>query len=133
LSQFLKFCIVGTFVFGVDAVIFSLLLHLGLEARISRSASIALCVFVSWLCNRAWTFRDSADQRARFHEFVRFAGTQMLGAGTNACTSLLVLSSWPGTRDTPWLVVAVGSIAGLLINYCTAKWIAFGKLPEMTN
>ena len=125
MRQFIRFCIVGTIVFLIDALVFSAALALNIPTVLARCVSLAIALLSSWMLNRSYTFQDR--RAANWQGFILFGSTQLVGAGVNAITSLSLYSIWSLTHIYPWIAIAVGSIAGLAVNFSTAKFIAFGN------
>lgn len=63
LSQFIKFCIVGTFNTGLDFTILNLLyLVLHINIYVSNTASFFLSTTSAYLLNRYWSFRFESSE-----------------------------------------------------------------------
>jgi putative flippase GtrA len=110
LNQFLRFCAVGTVGFVIDAVILQLLvLGIGMSPYLVRIISFLVAASATWLMNRHYTFK--VEHRATHSEWARYIALTPLQCG-----------NW---RAQPWLGVAVGSVAGLAINFLTSQLLAF--------
>ena len=122
--KFLKFGFVGVVVLGFDAVTFWLLLHVIPSSIIARCPSVAASIFVSWMINRSFTFAYSR-QKPTVQEFVKFGLSQLPGALVNALVSVLAFNFLPYIKSNPWISVALGSCAGMVLNFTIANVFVF--------
>lgn len=124
MSQFLRFCVVGTIGFFVDAgVLQALVFGAGLNPYAARVASFLAAASVTWWLNRRYTF-DVAHAPTR-REWARYVSLMMLGALTNYGAYAIAISVWDLARAHLWIGVAIGSIAGLGVNYATSRAFVF--------
>ena len=127
--QVLHFCIAGTLGFAVDAGVVQALVSLGgADPYLARGLSVALAMATTWLYNRHRTF---ADRRSR--RWLREAGLYVLanlgGFAVNYGAYAVALSLWPLTRSWPVIAVAIGSVAGMAVNFASARWLVFRGGP----
>lgn len=123
LSQFARFAVAGTVGFLVDAGILALGMAFGLGYFVGRAVSFLCAVFVTWQINRRFSFRS--HQRATWLEWWRYLAAASLGGLVNYLAYTVVVLN---VDPRPWLptaAVAVGSIAGMAVNFATAKWWVF--------
>jgi putative flippase GtrA len=120
LNQFLRFCVVGAIGFAIDAGILQALV-VGVQANpyAARIASFLVAASATWLMNRTYTF--SARHRATRTEWLRYVALMTLGALINYGAFALCIATSTDMREQPWLAVAVGSIAGLGVNFATSR------------
>jgi dolichyl-phosphate beta-glucosyltransferase len=125
---FIKYCIVGCFVTGVDFSVFSYcfyLLSLGsVKSKLLAFSSALIC---SYVANRTWTFRNR-EQKVR-RQFPKFLSGVLVGAGisgvaiffqidlfgihplvANGVTSALVLM-WNFLANKYWTFRVVGRVS----------------------
>ena len=126
--QFLTFCAIGTLGFLVDlAVLYALAPLLGWMG--GRIASFLAAATVTWWFNRRFTFGATADQHrdqsGAARQLSRYLALMLGGAAVNygAYAATLLLVEHP---HAPALGVALGSIAGLGINFLSARFLVFG-------
>lgn len=126
LIQLLAFSVVGVVGFIVDSAVLYTAIALGLGLAGGRVVSYLAAVTVTWALNRRYTFADRSEH-ALLKQWARFAFTQLAGASVNLGsyyvllhTNRAVIARWPV------LGVAVGSLAGLSINFVVAKIYVFG-------
>jgi len=122
--KFLKFGFVGVVVLGFDAVTFWLLLHVIPSSIIARCLSVAASIFLSWIINRSFTFAYSGE-KPTVQEFIKFALSQLPGALVNALVSVLAFNFLPYIKSNPWISVALGSCAGMVLNFTIAHLYVF--------
>ncbi|QBP75429.1 GtrA family protein [Herbaspirillum huttiense] len=126
--KFLKFACVGGVVFVFDASCFWIFIKLIEHSGLSRILSIALAVTASWWLNRTYTFSSKSDPPAsedRWLQLLKFVLSQLPGAAVNALVSLLVYGCFSYAQHNPWASVAIGSLAGLVINFLMARLFVF--------
>jgi putative flippase GtrA len=122
---FFRFCAVGVAGLLVDsAVLYALAPFLGWYA--ARVLSFLAAASATWWLNRRYTFPDDSYRTAGFllRQYLRYLQAMLLGGlvnyGVYAATVMLV--SVPGA---PLIGVCLGSIAGLTLNFVSARYIMF--------
>lgn len=124
-DQFLRFCLVGSIGFIVDAGVLHILVsgH-GTDPYASRLFSYLLAASCTWVLNRHFTFR--AYGAAQIHlEWMRYVTLNALGGAMNYATYALCLLTIDIIRNYPVLGVMVGSAVGLIINFSASKYLVF--------
>ena len=152
--EFLRFCVAGTIGFAVDtAVLYALAPVLGWYG--ARVLSFWAAVATTWWINRSYTFvpqpgpppataaaatsaaatganplarpgqRVGPARSALAAEFARYAVSMLGGAAVNYACYAAVMATAPAHRLTPLLGVAVGCIAGMVVNYAAARLVVF--------
>lgn len=121
--QFVLFCVVGAVGFGVDVATLALT-HKVLGVYCGRLFSFWVAATATWLLNRHLTFGHSPAAFELWREYLRYLGLMAGGGAFN----YLVYSflAWRFEQGANWLFlyVAVGSIAGLSVNYLGAsRWL----------
>lgn len=119
--QFIKFSVVGTLGFGVDVsffYIFSQVFSLGL----ARTIAFLVAVIFTFLLNRSFTFLVE-KQTGFFREFIKYFFSMILGGLANLASSLYLLYQIKFFESYQFIPLAVGSVAGLLINFSLSKKI----------
>ena len=120
MNRFLRFCAVGTVGFVIDAGILQALV-VGAQANpyAARIVSFLAAASGTWLMNRRYTFEVS--HKPTHAEWLRYIGLMVLGALVNYGAFALCITFWAFAHAQPWLGVAVGSIAGLGVNFTTSR------------
>lgn len=120
----MRFCVVGAIGFVVDVtVLYGLSNLLGWHA--ARLASFLCAATTTWMLNRRLTF-SGRRSHARMHEYLRYLVSMLGGGLVNYLVYLVTLHGLAG-RYAPASGVAIGSLAGLLVNYLLARYVVFGS------
>lgn len=124
LNQFLRFCVVGAVGFVIDAGILQFLVSgIGTNPYLARTLSLLVAASATWLMNRRYTFE--VEHAATHSEWVCYITLMVLGASVNYGAFAISIAVWELARAQPWLGVAVGSIAGLGINFLSSRLLLF--------
>jgi putative flippase GtrA len=123
-GQFLRFGVVGTGGFVVDAGLLYLALWAGLGLYAGRIASYVGAATFTYALNRAWTFRDAARAPAG-RQWALFLAVNLIGFALNYGTYALLVAFVPVVAANPVLGVAAGSIAGLGGNFLASRRFVF--------
>jgi putative flippase GtrA len=137
-AQFLRFGVVGTAGFVIDASVLQLLIsQFDGNLYISRIFSYLVAASVTWIMHRHYTFREnlvSAEgvntANAYTHlawQWTRFVVTNFLGALVNYGVYALCIFNWLLFRNYPVLAVAAGSVVGLIFNYTASRHLVFNR------
>lgn len=107
-----------------DVLILYLTLALGLGLFAGRTISFTCAVWVTWQFNRRYTFNSHGSA---WRQWWRYLGSMMIGGVINyaAYSAILICS-----RDhllLPMIAVAAGSLAGMTVNFVSAKFFVFGR------
>jgi putative flippase GtrA len=125
-KEFLIFGIVGTVGFLVDAgVLYLLKGSLGLYW--ARVPSFFCAATATWLLNRQFTFRSRISGVSIFQEYTKYFGLMLGGGAVNYLVYALAVSLLPTASYRPLASVALGSIAGMFINYFFARYFVFRR------
>jgi len=125
-AEFIRFAVVGTVAFVVDAAVLYLGLWIGLGLYLGRGVSYLVAATTTWYGNRRITFANHAHgARAVVAEWAGFLLTNLVGGAVNYATYAALVSHFELVRANPVLGVAAGSIAGLGVNFTLSKWLVF--------
>ena len=125
LGQFFRFGVVGTIGFLVDAGVLLLVLETtDLGYYWGRVLSFLSAATVTWALNRRFTFTDASKDR-RVRQWFRFLLVNSGGGLINYATYAALVASTLFFREWPVLAVAIGSLAGLLVNFALSRWLVF--------
>jgi putative flippase GtrA len=126
MRSFLLFSSVGTIGFLVDAgILFVLIPYFG--PYLARVFSFLVAVFVTWLLNRNFTFNSRSHGLS---EFKRYFASQSFGAGLNYFVYAIAIFSSQWMGKFPLFALALGSIAGLTVNFILAKKYVFNRMVK---
>lgn len=125
IGQALRFGVVGVIGFLVDtATVYGLHFGVGADLYSAGAAAYVVAATTTWALNRAWTFRDAArDRPAR--QWAVFLAVQLIGFALNRGTYAALVTFVPLAAAHPVIAVAAGSVAGMGVNFVTARTIVF--------
>lgn len=123
-KELFLFGLAGTAGFLIDsAVLYALKGAMGLY--LARAVSFLCAVLGTWLINRNLTFQHRSSQLSLGQEFIRYLTMMLLGGAVNYMAYALSIHYLPTVRDYPVLGVALGSLAGMVINYLQMRLLLF--------
>jgi putative flippase GtrA len=130
LPKFIRFGIVGCFGFIVDVgVLYFLLYAVGLGHYAGRLASYIAAASATWYLNGQITFPESRSAN-RTWEWLRFVAFNALGGLVNYAVYATYISVRHNSAIAPAIGVAIGSLAGMLVNFLVSKQFVFRKQSE---
>ncbi len=124
---FLRYAVVGFTGFAVDTAVVRLMMDVAhLDYRAGRLISFSVAVMVTWLLNRAWTFKHTASD-AGVKQAAVYVGVQIAGGLLNIGAYNLAIMAAPYLQHGLWIVIpeGLGSAAGLCLTFIGAKHLAF--------
>ncbi len=124
LRQFISFGLVGVAGFVVDAGVLYCALAAGLGLYAGRIISYLTAATTTWFLNRRYTF-GRASEGSLVGEWARFVFSQLSGAAVNLGVYGLLVYFSPLVARNPVIGVALGSMAGLCVNFIAARAYAF--------
>ena len=125
-GQLFRFSLVGTAGFAVDVAVLYLLSHAGLDLYSARACSFVAAATFTFMGNRLLTFPSAADSRRRLSgDWFLYLGAMTLGGLVNYGIYAFLITYLPVFHDHPWLAVAAGTGAGLLINFTMARRVLY--------
>jgi len=124
--NFFFFGISGVIGFIVDtAVLYLLREYLG--PFIARGFSFFAAVLVTWLFNRAVTFKKKSSGMKTQNEFASYFILMLGGGVINYGLYSWLITAYKVALDNPIIGIAAGSIAGMFVNLATSRLILFRK------
>lgn len=124
--QFFRFALAGCAGFLVDAGVLYLMLGLGTGAYFGRLISFLCAAFATWQINRRITF-ERVTSKSVLREWHEYLMAMAVGGLCNYGVYALTLAMLPKQAGSPLVAVAAGSIAGMFINFASAKLWVFRK------
>jgi putative flippase GtrA len=123
--EIILFAISGVLGFLVDAGIVQFLVReWAVDPYLARVVSFLAAATTTWSFNRKFTFagRSSGSRRRQLLRYlVAMAGGFALNYGAYA----LCVATWPLVRSWPAIGVAIGSVAGAVLNFLSSKYWIF--------
>lgn len=124
-GQFTRFAFVGAIGFCVDiAVLYLSMSGLGLGVYSGRVVSYFAAATATWYLNRRITFTEIVDTKP-LRQWFRFVLTNSFGGLVNYGVYSAIVFFWASLPYAPFLGVAAGSIAGLVLNFAASKSFVF--------
>lgn len=121
--SFLWFCVAGLVGLLVDVVAL-IALRNALGVYGARVASFLAAATVTWLLNRQVAFAGRQATAGLLGEYLQYLGLMTGGGLVNLATYSLLAWQFPQTPSWLGLYVAIGSVAGLAVNYLGAsRWL----------
>lgn len=129
--QLLRFGAVGIAGLAIDVAVLEVALALGAGFYGGRALSFLAAASGTWLLNRLWTFRSETARASRglASEWARYVALMLAGGSVNYAVYALCIESSASARTWPALAVAAGSLAGMAVNYASARWLVFRSHP----
>ena len=125
--QWLRFGAVGIVGLAIDVAVLEAARALGAGYYGGRALSFLAAASGTWLLNRIWTFRaaTAAATRGLAGEWARYVTLMLAGGAVNYAVYAACIEASTLVRTWPGLGVAAGSLAGMVINYASARWLVF--------
>ena len=124
IQDYIFFGVVGAIGFLVDvAVLYLLIGSIGLFY--GRAVSFLAAVVVTWLLNRKLTFRHRNSRLESGREFTVYLTLMLIGGLVNYAVYAGLVVTIPPIIAHPFIAVAAGSLAGMLINFVTSRFFLF--------
>lgn len=125
-GQFIRFALIGGAGFFVDVAVLYLGLSAGLGLYSARAASFLAAASFTWVGNRRFTFGVRSRPQRRAHaEWLRYLLAMAAGGLLNYGVYAALVFRFALFRDQPWLAVAFGTGAGMVVNFLLARKILY--------
>lgn len=122
-SQFLRFLIVGSVGFVIDAGVLVLLVYRNIDPYWGRVISFTCAVSITFLLNRGWTFRDN-HLPDKTSQAMQYFLTQIIGMMINYAVYAGIIRAIGAGPLAAIFGVAAGSLIALIFNYNVARlWV----------
>lgn len=92
-----------------------------------RLLSFFLAVIVTWLFNRNITFKENSVHMNLISEFLHYLSLMVVGGTINLGVYYLLVASVDQIREWPVIAVAVGSIAGMVANFISSRYLLYKR------
>ena len=122
--QLLWFAVAGIAGLLVDAGVLYLAIGVGLGYFGGRVVSFLCSVCVTWQINRRFTFSPKLAE-SLWQEWWRYLAGMSGGGAVNYAAYALSIMVLEHRAFSPVFAVAIGSLAGMAVNFIAAKWWVF--------
>lgn len=123
----IRFFIVGSIGFLIDASILYIGLHFGVDPLVARIPSFLVAVMVTWALNRDFTF--NAAHKSFMESFPLYISSNAVGIILNFAIYSGLILFVALFKEHPVLALPIGSFCAMFFNYASAKYIIFRKKP----
>jgi len=124
-QRILRFSFVGGLGFIVDSGLLVILVTAGTGFYSARLVSFPIAATVTWYLNRLWTFDTNRIARPA-QEYITYLAVQLVAALANFLVYAMLLRFVLGERlQLAVVALAVGAVAGLMVNYTGSRGIVF--------
>lgn len=122
--ELLYFSMSGIFGFIVDSsILYALKIEFGLY--VARLVSFFCAVMVTWYFNRVFTYRNRFSNTKIGKEISSYFLLMLIGGAINYGVYVIAVSQFDLISMHPIIAVALGSIAGMLVNWITSRTLLF--------
>ncbi|MBC6941795.1 MAG: GtrA family protein [Xanthomonadales bacterium] len=119
------FALSGVLGFVVDAGIVQWLVRgAAMDPYVARLLSFLAAASATWAFNRRFTFAGRGAGSKR-RQWLRYLLAMAAGFALNYGAYALCVAQWTLVRQWPAIGVAVGSVAGAVVNFLSAKYWIF--------
>lgn len=129
-AELVRFALAGIAGLLVDVVVLYLALAAGMGYFAGRVLSFLVAVFATWRINRRYTFAAGAGAapQSAWAEWWRYLAAMLGGGLINYLAYSAAVTLLPPHALLPLVAVAAGSLAGMSVNYLSAKYLVFRRL-----
>ena len=131
LGQIVLFTVSGVLAFGVDILLLYAIMSQGIPFYIGRALSFIGAASFTWWFNRRYTFSATRPKPASWNEWLRFLIAMAIGGLVNYFVSIWSFQTLVTARDHPVLALGLGAIAGMAINFFSARVVIYKSLTRI--
>jgi putative flippase GtrA len=113
MHRFLKFALIGSFLFIVDYTFFSIF-YIYFSANSARVLSMTISAFISWILNRNFTFEDKKKKKI-IQEFYYYYLITVSVAILNYSSSIYLINNF--TWIPNFISIGIACIFGAFFNF----------------
>jgi putative flippase GtrA len=123
-AELARFAVVGAVGFAVDAAVLQLLVSAASWSPFAaRAVSFPVALTVTFLLNRAWTFRGLRMSMAR--AYGAYGAIQVVGALINLFVFSACVLVAPPLYERPVIALGIGAAVSLLFNFFATRSVVF--------
>jgi putative flippase GtrA len=121
-----RFVVAGVLGLLVDVGVLYGALALGLGWFAGRALSFLCAVWFTWRFNRRFTFTPRAGMSV-WQEWWRYLSAMLVGGAVNYGIYSVIVLALPRLTLLPLAAVGAGSLAGMTVNFLSAKYFVFHR------
>lgn len=127
LVKLIRFAIVGGFNTALDFVLLFLFVYAAhLNEYVGNILSTGICLVISFVLNRTWTFRSNGNQRRQFVAFLLVTLVGLWGLQTGVIYVIVeALSTWLEGPTLLLVAKLVATVASLIWNFVLYDRLVF--------
>ncbi len=123
-TQIQRFALSGLLGLAVDTAVLYGLMALGGPFALARGASFLAAATFTWAFNRRLTFNAAQPRPPSWGEWLQYLFAMAFGGAVNYGVSLGAYHGLPVVQAYPVLALVLGSGAGMVINFFSARhWV----------
>lgn len=116
-----RFAVSGVLGLGVDTAVLYGLMAVGLPFAVARLLSFLAAATFTWAFNRRVTFQTGETRPPSWREWAHYLAAMAVGGLVNYGVSLGAFHAFDTVQTYPVLALALGSVAGMLLNFVSAR------------
>jgi putative flippase GtrA len=124
-AQLILFAIAGVAGLAVDVGVLYGALALGMDHYSGRVLSFLAAVTASWQINRKVAFRHAPPPASLFRSWGTYLVAMLGGGAINYLVYGLTMAWGPPAWWLPFIAVSMGAVAGMGVNFASAKFFVF--------
>lgn len=118
LRQIVRYGVVGVSGVGIDALLYTLLLHLGGSITASKMAGIITSVIYSYFCNTLWSF----EAKPAWQAFIRFCLVYLMSIIANVTVNNCVATFAVGQKIALVAAFFCATTVSVAITFCGLRY-----------
>lgn len=128
-GQAWRFAVSGVLGLGVDTAVLYALMALGLPFALARGLSFVAAATFTWAFNRRLTFHTGESCPPSWREWWQYLAAMAVGGVVNYGVSLGAYHGFQTVQAFPVLALALGSAAGMVLNFLSARHVLTRETP----
>ncbi len=126
--ELILFGMAGVFGFIVDTAVLYLLKDT-MGPFYARLVSFMAAVFATWSINRMFAFRERRSALSKRREFAFYLALMLAGGAVNYGVYSWLVVSYQLVQQYLVIGVAMGSVAGLVVNFTISRYVLYRFTP----
>lgn len=128
-GQLWRFAVSGVLGLAVDTAVLYALMALGLGFAWARVLSFLAAATFTWAFNRRHTFASEQARAPSWREWLHYLAAMAVGGVVNYGVSLAAYQTSDTVHTFPVLALMLGSVAGMALNFVSARYLLFRRAP----